>query len=69
LPLIQSIHEINHKNSLFLLIGPEGGFSSEEVKQASEKGLKVASLGKRTLRAETASIVSVGIVSFLNAKL
>ena len=65
LPLIQSIHEINHKNSLFLLIGPEGGFSSEEVKQASEKGLKVASLGKRTLRAETASIVSVGIVSFL----
>ncbi|WP_083962701.1 RsmE family RNA methyltransferase [Thermodesulfovibrio thiophilus] len=65
LPLIQSIHEINHKNSLFLLIGPEGGFSSEEVKQASEKGLKVASLGKRILRAETASIVSVGIVSFL----
>lgn len=43
------------QDSLFL-VGPEGGFTDEEVAKASSKGFEVISLGKRILRAETASM-------------
>lgn len=43
-----------------LLVGPEGGFSQEEITLAKEKGAALASLGPYTLRAETAAIVGVG---------
>jgi 16S rRNA (uracil1498-N3)-methyltransferase len=46
-------------------IGPEGGFTSDEVKLASDKGLDVKSLGGRILRAETATVSAVTIVQFL----
>ncbi|WP_322959414.1 16S rRNA (uracil(1498)-N(3))-methyltransferase [Mycoplasmopsis cynos] len=42
-------------NTLFL-VGPEGGFSEDEVFKAIELGAKPVSLGKRILRAETAAI-------------
>lgn len=42
--------------SLFL-VGPEGGFTNEEVAIAKDKDFHVVSLGKRILRAETASMV------------
>ena len=41
---------------LFIIIGPEGGFTDEEVRFAEEKGINVVTLGKRVLRAETAAI-------------
>jgi 16S rRNA (uracil1498-N3)-methyltransferase len=47
-----------------LFIGPEGGFTSEEVEHAEERGLVRATLGRRILRAETAAIVSVALVQF-----
>ncbi|MFZ6016518.1 MAG: 16S rRNA (uracil(1498)-N(3))-methyltransferase [Nitrospirota bacterium] len=50
---------------LFVVIGPEGGFTKKEVALAREKGLLVTSLGKRILRAETATISAVTIVQFL----
>lgn len=51
----------NEKSSdeYFLLIGPEGGFSKDEVNSLSEAGWTFKSLGERKLRAETAAIVSV----------
>jgi len=42
-------------NSLFIT-GPEGGFSDEEVELAKQKNVKIVSLGKRILRAETAPL-------------
>jgi len=45
------------KAEVGLFIGPEGGFSEAEIKLARENNLKIASLGKLTLRAETATIV------------
>lgn len=42
-------------NSLFLT-GPEGGFSEQEVEMARSNNFKIVSLGKRILRAETASL-------------
>lgn len=42
---------------LFLLIGPEGGFSDEEYQLAIEKDFQPISLGDTILRAETAAVV------------
>ncbi|OGC16966.1 hypothetical protein A2282_08700 [candidate division WOR-1 bacterium RIFOXYA12_FULL_36_13] len=46
----------DHKKIL-VLIGPEGGFSQEEVKMANANNFISVSLGKRILRVETAAIV------------
>lgn len=43
-------------------IGPEGGFSSAEVKLALDKALKIVCLGKTILRVETAAVVLAGLV-------
>lgn len=37
------------------MIGPEGGFSDREVTLCKDAGLRIANLGKRILRTETAS--------------
>lgn len=55
---------LSHTDKIFLLIGPEGGFSEKEALLASEKGLITATLGNRILRAETASIAAVSIMQF-----
>lgn len=48
-----------------LLIGPEGDFSPEEVKQAISNGFIPVSLGKSRLRTETAGIVTCQIITDL----
>lgn len=49
---------------VLLLVGPEGGFSSEEISQAVNRGIFLVSLGPRRLRAETAGILLAGLVLF-----
>lgn len=51
-------------SDVWLLIGPEGGFTGEEVARAQQNGFVVASLGKRILRAETAAIAALSIVQY-----
>ena len=41
---------------LGLLVGPEGGFEPAEVEEAREAGATPVSLGRRTLRSETAGL-------------
>lgn len=48
--------------NVLIVIGPEGGFTDEEVKQAEEKGFMQVSLGRRRLRTETAAIMAAGWV-------
>lgn len=43
-----------NEKQLNLLVGPEGGFSSEEVEEATRRGAQLYSLGTQRLRAETA---------------
>lgn len=50
------------KGSTTIVVGSEGGFSKEESQIAFNLGYKTVFLGKRILRAETASIVLTGIV-------
>jgi len=47
-----------------LLIGSEGGFSPEEVEQATAARVKPVSLGKRILRCETAPIAALAALMF-----
>lgn len=47
----------NTKDQILLLVGPEGGFSDEEVNTAVEANATMVSLGPKRLRAETAAIV------------
>lgn len=54
--------ELTEKNSVFLLCGPEGGFSGEEIDSAVRAGWRSIGLGKRVLRAETAVIAATAIV-------
>jgi 16S rRNA (uracil1498-N3)-methyltransferase len=46
-----------------LLIGPEGGWSDEEIALAHDEGCIPHRLGPRRLRAETAAIVATAIVA------
>lgn len=47
-----------------VFIGPEGGFSPEEVKKAKEMGAVSVSLGPRILRTETAAIAVCSILMY-----
>lgn len=47
-----------------ILTGPEGGFESEEVRQAAEAGLKICTLGSRILRCETAPLCALSALMY-----
>ena len=49
-----------------ILIGPEGDFSTTEIKLALDRGLTPVSLGNNRLRTETAAIVACHSVAFIN---
>lgn len=69
-PLLSDVlTRVDPKKPVMLLVGPEGGFSPDEFSQMADAGLLFAGLGSRILRAETASILSVGMVAqWLEAK-
>src|SRR3954471_8469059 len=50
-------------NPATIFIGPEGGWSENELRLARENGCVFARLGVRRLRAETAAIVATAFVS------
>ena len=57
---------INPSEKTTILIGPEGDFSMDEIKKALEKKCIPISLGESRLRTETAALVAVNLVSFIN---
>jgi 16S rRNA (uracil1498-N3)-methyltransferase len=50
--------------SVCILIGPEGGFSHEEIKKASDAGFISVCLGKTILRTETAGPAVIAMVTY-----
>ena len=62
--LLQKIIHPSEKTTI--LIGPEGDFSVDEIKKALAKKFIPVSLGESRLRTETAALVAVNIVSFIN---
>lgn len=54
----------NLKSQVLIIIGPEGGFSKDEVSYAKENGAVTVSLGTQILKVETAALITLGIVQF-----
>lgn len=50
------------KKSIGILIGPEGGFSDKEIALFKSKNIPIYSLGKQTLRAETAGVAIASLL-------
>jgi 16S rRNA (uracil1498-N3)-methyltransferase len=60
-----NMEKLKKQKNIAIIIGSEGGFSEKEAKLLSScKNVTNISLGKRILRAETASIVLSAIVLF-----
>lgn len=51
---LQTLSQPAIETPIYLLVGPEGGLTTEEISQAVEKGLTAIQLGPRILRTETA---------------
>ncbi len=49
-------------DSISVLVGPEGGFTDEEMHAARAKGLMPVSLGPRVLRTETAGPAAIAVL-------
>ena len=49
---------------VYVMVGPEGGFTEEEVRLAKDRGFIPVKLGQRILRTETAAITLVGILQY-----
>jgi 16S rRNA (uracil1498-N3)-methyltransferase len=57
-------NKIDKTKSILVIIGPEGGFSKDEVDALVKEGFYCVSLGERILRAETAAISVVNATRY-----
>ncbi len=57
-----SVNQKQNDNNRSLFIGPEGGWTDEELTQTQDHNFLIVSLGNNTLRAETAAIVASYLV-------
>lgn len=55
--------ELKDKSRVGAWIGPEGGWTAEELALAEKEGFRITSLGKTVLRAETAAIVASHVIA------
>ena len=61
-PLRQALEALPAAGAVVVLIGPEGDFTPEETQAARHAGARLVSLGRRTLRTETAAITVTAVI-------
>lgn len=66
---LSSILETRSGNEVSLFIGPEGGFTPEEIDLACHHQIFTVSLGARILRAETAALAAVAAILYQRREL
>ena len=54
--------EVINSNHICLIIGPEGGFSNDEIQEVKKNKITEVSFGKNRLRSETAAIYGLSIL-------
>lgn len=59
------LRDLEKYDAILLLIGPEGGFSSDEVKYLQQQGFHSVSFGSRILRSETAALYGLSVISYM----
>ncbi len=62
--LREALEKPEGKKKVFFAVGPEGGFSQEEIEKAEKSGFIPVILGRRVLRAETASLCFLSILQY-----
>ena len=62
IPLANVVDSTEQPLSVKAIVGSEGGWTDEEIQQASTSHWKIVTLGGRTLRAETAAIVVAALL-------
>jgi 16S rRNA (uracil1498-N3)-methyltransferase len=67
-PILSVLEEFKPRR-LLVVVGPEGGLDSSEEALAFKFGFRPVCLGPRTLRTETAALVSVGAIIMWNDRL
>ena len=65
LPQKSVIHTPRPGFRIIIVLGPEGGFTPQEIEKAKDCGFEVAGLGPRTLRAETATLAACTLMQYL----
>ncbi|SFJ09285.1 16S rRNA (uracil(1498)-N(3))-methyltransferase [Thermoflavimicrobium dichotomicum] len=60
---------MSEAQQILLIIGPEGGFSEQEIEEAKAAGALPITLGTRILRTETASLVALSCILFAKREL
>ena len=58
------LQENKSMKSLLVLIGPEGGFSHDEVEMARKEGFVTVTIGSRILRTETAALAALSMINY-----
>lgn len=61
-PTAEFVGNAAKKQSIGIFIGPEGGFTEEEVEQVVKQGAEKLSLGRRILRTETAGLAILSML-------
>jgi 16S rRNA (uracil1498-N3)-methyltransferase len=51
--------------SAALLVGPEGGWSGDEIQRAVRAGYRPLTLGRRTLRADAVPVVAISVLQYV----
>jgi 16S rRNA (uracil1498-N3)-methyltransferase len=68
-PTLRTVLESrNSAGKILILVGPEGGWSPEEVREAEEKGAHSVHLPTPILRTETAGVVVVSMIQFFKSQ-
>ena len=60
--LMEAIEAVQRPQSVTALVGPEGGWTDEEIESARRAGWRIVTLGGRILRAETAAITVAALL-------
>ena len=58
------LRETPRPDTIALFVGPEGGFSDQEITSAIESGCTLVTLGRNILRTETAAIAAVAVAAY-----
>jgi len=62
---IAALRHIPAPADALMFVGPEGGWAEDEWRSAEARGVKLISLGPRTLRADAVPIAAISVLQFI----